>query len=177
VNETTELKSASNIALLAPVPLEHLVSALEVLATEEKVAFGSMAFLLFHDLDSKRHGLPVDVYIYASARETNPDASPFWRATYLKFVGSNESKPGSHPDGMKYRPKSTEKYALDNEGHWGIFWEVKDLRPATPKDWCPIAEMTGYGKKRRYGKPFVPEGPILIEHPGVKPTLMTPAAK
>lgn len=160
-----EPKNASNIALLAPVPLEHLFSALDVLKTESKVAFGSMAFLLFHELDAKRKGLPVDVYIYASGRAENLDGPPFWRATYLGFVGSKDSKPGSHPDGMKYRPKSTEKYASDNEGHWGIFWEVVDLRPATSKDWFPIAEMTGYGKKKCYGKPFAPEGPILIEHP------------
>jgi hypothetical protein len=162
-------KTASNIALLAPVPLEHLVSAFELLETEEKVAFGSMAFLLFHELETQRQGLPVDVYIYASARETVPHASAFWRATYLGFVPSNETKLGSHPDGMRFRPKSTEKYALDNEGHWGLFWEVTELRPATSKDWFPIAEMTGFGKKTRYGKPFVPEGPILIQHPAFAP--------
>jgi hypothetical protein len=161
----TELKTASNIALLAPVPLEHLISAPHVLETEEKVAFGSMAFLLFHELEAQRHGLPVDVYIYASAKETDADASPFWHAIYLGFVKSDGNKLGSHPDGMRFRPKSTEKYPLDNEGHWGLFWEVKGLRPTTSKEWCPISEMTGFGKKKRYGRNFVPEGPILIEHP------------
>jgi hypothetical protein len=160
-----EHKTASNIALLAPVPLEHLISALEVLETEEKVAFGSMAFLVFHELEFLRHGLAVDVYIYASAKEIGADASPIWSAIYLGFVESDSTKLGSHPDGMRFRPKSTEKYPLDNDGHWGLFWEVKDLKPATFDDWCPIEEMTGFGKKRRYGRNFVPEGPILIERP------------
>ena len=55
--ENAKLKTASNIALLAPVPLEHLTSALEVLEVEEKVAFGSKAFLVFHELDRQRKGL------------------------------------------------------------------------------------------------------------------------
>ena len=116
-----KLKTASNIALLAPVPLEHLISALEVLEVEEKVAFGSLAFLVFHELDKQRKGLPVDVYIYASAREDNRDAALFWRATYVGFVPSSG---GSHPSGMRFRPKSTEKYAIDNEGHWGLLSKV-----------------------------------------------------
>jgi hypothetical protein len=155
-------RSASNIALLAPVPVEHLVSALETLKSEERVAFGSMSFLVFHELDRQRKGLPVDVYIYGSAIESEPDGPALWRAIYIGYVESNG---GGHPKGMRFRPKSTEKYPLDNEGHWGLFWEVIDLRPATSTSWCPIGEMTGFGKKRRYGKPFVPEGPILIEHP------------
>ena len=107
----------------------------------------------------------MDVYIYASAREANSDAAPSWRATYIGFVPSSN---GSHPNGMRFRPKSTKTYALDNEGHWGLFWEVKDLKPTTSKNLFDIAEMTGFGKKRRYSKFFVPEGPILIEHPSAR---------
>lgn len=165
MNEAQGFDTAANIALLAPVPAEHLMSAMELLKTEEKVAFGSMNFLLFHELEAGRHGLPVDVYVYASGKEDCPDAAPFWRAIYIGFTPCSETKTGSHPDGMTYRPESTKKYALDNEGHWLVFWEVKDLKPASQEDWWPIDEMTGYGKKKRYGKSFVPEGPYLIEHP------------
>src|SRR4051795_3367134 len=133
---------ATNVALLAPVPAEHLVSALEVLKTQNKVAFGSAAFLVFDKLESLRHVQGVDVYIYASGREGYAKVSPFWRAVCLGFVPSNG---GAHPDGMKYRPKSTENYPQDNSGHWGLFWEVKDLRPAEADDWCPIPEMVPYG--------------------------------
>lgn len=118
------------------------------------------------NLTVNAYGLPVDVYIYASGRETELNAPRFWLATYLGFVHCKDSEPGSHPDGIKYHPKSTEKYPLDNEGHWGLFWEVKDLSPASQRDFRPIDETTGYARKRRYGKFFVPEGPILIEHPG-----------
>lgn len=165
MNEGKGLKTAANIALLAPVPAEHLKSALQLLKTEQKIAFGSMNFFLFQELDAKRHDLPVDVYIYASRKEDCPDAAPFWRAIYIGSIPCSETKPGSHPCGTKYRPESTLKYALDNEGHWLVFWEIRDLKPASQEDWWPIGEMTGYGKKRRYGKFFVPEGPYLIEHP------------
>jgi hypothetical protein len=157
--------TVANIALLAPVPAEHLKSALELLKTEEKVAFGSMNFLLFHELDLERQGLPVDVYIYASGKADCPDAPPLWRAVYTGFTPCSPTKHGSHPDEGKYRPDSTKKYSLDNEGHWLVFWEVIDLRPASPQDWWSIEDMTGYRKKKRYGKSFVPEGPYLIKHP------------
>jgi hypothetical protein len=165
VNEGKGLDTAANIALLASVPAEHLKSALQLLKTEQKVAFGSMNYLLFQELDAESHSLPVDVYIYASRKEDCPDAAPFWRAIFIGFTPCSETKPGSHPDEMKYRPESTKKYALDNEGHWLVFWEVKDLKPATQEDWWPIDKMIGFGMKRRYGKSFVPEGPYLIRHP------------
>ena len=72
---------------------------------------------------------------------------------------------GAHPQGMKFRPSSTGKYANDNSGHWAVFWEVEDLRPVPSSEWCDIAGLTGFGKKKPYGHPFVPEGPLLIECP------------
>jgi hypothetical protein len=151
-------KTASEIALLAPVPAEHLKSALDILKKKTKVAFGSMKWDVFNTLESHR---PVDVYIYASWQKACPSVQPLWRATYTGFV---KAKNGSHPDGMEFRPESTAQYALDNVGHWAIFWEIIELRPAHNNEF-EIAQMIGYGKKRRYGKSFVPEGPILIRHP------------
>ena len=115
--------TAANIALLAPVPAEHLKSALELLKTTDKVASGSMNYLLFQELEKERHGLPVEVYIYASGKEDCPEAAPFWSAKYIGFTPCSETRLGSHPNGMKYRPESTRKYAADNEGHWLVFWD------------------------------------------------------
>lgn len=99
MNEAKELDTAANIALLAPVPAEHLISAIELLKTEEKVAFGSMNSLLFYELEIEKHDLPVDVYIYASGRNDCPGAALYWRATYIGFTPCSETKPGSHPAG------------------------------------------------------------------------------
>jgi hypothetical protein len=61
--------AAVHIALLAPVPLQHLVSGQSVCAAEGRVAFGSRAWELFRELDSLRKGLPVDVYVYVYGDE------------------------------------------------------------------------------------------------------------
>jgi hypothetical protein len=58
--------TTATVALLAPVPLEHLVDGVEVCAREGKVAFGSRAWEVFKQLDEIRAEAPVDVYVYAS---------------------------------------------------------------------------------------------------------------
>lgn len=42
---------AGNIALLAPVPLHHLQDGYQVARQQGKVAFGSMKWELFRELD------------------------------------------------------------------------------------------------------------------------------
>ena len=61
--------SAKNVALLAPVPEEHLLDGVNVIHVEGRVAFGSRAWEVFRELDALRKGDPVDVYIYASHAE------------------------------------------------------------------------------------------------------------
>ncbi|MGF1520898.1 MAG: hypothetical protein ACFBSF_01085 [Leptolyngbyaceae cyanobacterium] len=47
---------------------------------------------------------------------------------------------------------------------WAIFWLVQDLEKlATP---IPISNFRGLDKKASYGDRFIPEGPLLVEHPG-----------
>jgi hypothetical protein len=152
-----ETQTAGNIALLAPVPLEHLLDAQQVLETEEKVAFGSQRYDLFRQLDKERNGQPVDVYIYASRREGQPEGETFWRATYVEHVKSDL---GVYPGDRRFRPKSTA-----GDTAFAVFWEVKALKPVAASEWCQPSGLTGFGKKKPYGQPFVPEGPILIQHP------------
>lgn len=70
--------SIADVALLAPVPFAHLVSAQNTLKCHGKVAFGSQNFQLFRQLELERGGLFVDAYIYASHREKFPDGEPLW---------------------------------------------------------------------------------------------------
>jgi hypothetical protein len=153
--------TARNVALLAPVPLEHLLDGQTISAKEGRVAFGSRAWEIFRELDDLRRGQPVDVYIYAS-RADEPTFEVAWHARYVGYV---ESFDGAHPAGMRYRPPSTGKYPTDNKGHWAIFWEVQGLRQLPARDRLRLADLTGSGKGKPYGRGFVPEGPILIEHP------------
>jgi len=105
--------------------------------------------------------MPVDVYIYASHSE-DPRAIASWHARY---IGQVDSISGAHPAGMRYRPCSTATNPSDNQGHWAIFWEVEDLRSLSNNERLALADLTGFGKKKAYGHGFVPEGPLLIEHP------------
>lgn len=92
-----------------------------------------------------------------------PRQSASWTGLY---VGQVESIGGSHPDGMRFRPESTAKYAEDNERWWAIFWHVVDLRELPKSEWKPVSRMTPLRGKKTYGHPLVPEGPILIQPVG-----------
>ena len=104
---------SNDIALLAPVPLEHLEDGMEVCQREGRVAFGSRAWEVFRKLDELRNGLPVDVYIYASHDPGIRRLVVSWSGIY---VGHVESVNGAHPEGMRFRPPSTGKSEDDNRG-------------------------------------------------------------
>jgi len=105
--------------------------------------------------------MPADVYIYAS-HDGPPQFEASW---YGRYVGHVEGVNGAHPAGMRYRPPSTGKYLADNEGFWAVFWEVQDLRQLPVGKRIPLADLTGFGKAKLYRSGFVPEGPVIIEHP------------
>jgi hypothetical protein len=148
-----------SVALLAPVPEEHLISGQETLSKAGKVAFGSKNWELFNKLVELLKGDECDVLLYASdaARPLNPPVAT-WSA---RFAGFTVAVNGAHKDGMKYRPTSTTKYPLDNQGSWAVFWEVTNLRPITPG--VKINLLRGFEKPRSYLKNFIPKGPILIQ--------------
>ena len=160
---TKSVTTASNVALLAPIPKEHLEAGRETVKTEGKVAFGSMKWETFRKLDELRVGMPVDVYIYESDGSGKFNSNASWRGRY---VGHKDSEFGAPPTAIRpFRPQSTLKYEGDNQGHWAVFWVLDSLEPAPPKEQIWVGELTGYEKEKAYGHSFSPEGPILIEHP------------
>ena len=153
------MSTSDRVALLAPVPLEHLADGAAVCRKRGKVAFGSRAWEVFRELDLLRQGQPADVLIYASHAGVSGPPRVTWRAEY---IGQVESRRGAHPDGMTYRPPSTAQYAGDNEGHWAVFWEVRGLRRLSDEELISIRDLTGFKAKSRYRAEFVPQGPILV---------------
>jgi hypothetical protein len=154
---------AFDVALLAPVPEEHLTSGLGNCHNHGKVAFGSRAFETFYELEHMRRGLTVDVYIYASHTKNPIGCQVSWRAIYIGFIKS-EDLPSKHEDYEDlYRPETTKQYSDDTRLYWPLFWEVTDLQEIATH--IPIHQFTGRGRKRPYQKIFVPEGPLLIEYP------------
>jgi hypothetical protein len=153
---------SQEVALLAPVPLEHLNDGSVVCEQQGKVAFGSRSWEVFRKLDELRNGLLVDTYIYASQSPGRPSFKVSWHAVYLGHV---ESINGAHPKGMIFRPPSTGNYEDDNFGHWAVFWEVAQLKKIPQQEQIFTGSFYGLNKRKRYKANFIPEGPILITHP------------
>jgi hypothetical protein len=155
------------ISLLAPVPLEHLRSGVDLLnrqrnTRERKVAFGSMAWEVFRELDAERNGAPVDVFIYASGDPSAERVEVSWRGRYIGHV---ESENGAHPNGMQFRPASTEKYPSDNKGHWAVFWEVDQLRELSASERLRVSEFESWAGTKPCKSNFIPRGPLLVISP------------
>ena len=155
-----EIINRADIALLAPVPLEHLISGLPVCKAAGKVAFGSNAFQTFRDLDLLREDLTCDVYIYPSDSGLFGKPKIRWLATYIRHVDSNN---GRHPDGMAYRPTSSEAYPSDNLGFWACFWEVSDLRELSSSDALSMNRLKGAKTAKSYVSGFIPHGPVIVD--------------
>jgi hypothetical protein len=155
VLQKSEAKTATHIALLAPVPSGHLTSALETLKSEDWVAFGSGNAKLFKKLESLRKGLDVDVYIYASSPSGDSPPEASWRARFIGIAHDSSAQSLT-----KFRPASTA-----NDTSSAIYWQVVELKRVPPPDRLKIADFTGFEKGKAYSSTFVPRGPLLIEHP------------
>lgn len=114
-------------AILAPVPELHLTSGLEAIAAQldsndllsdhvPKVAFGSMDFELFGEVEKLRGGKAIEIFIYASQAKGEQPLNPetTWRGLY---VGNVASRRGRYPGKSIYRPQST---AADTPT-WAVF--------------------------------------------------------
>ncbi len=145
------------IALLTPVPLEHLVDGREVCAQEGRVAFGSQAWEVFRELD--REGGPGTlVLIYASHSGALGRPRVTWSASYHQYV---ESRGGAHPERSRIRPPST---ITDTVGYWAGFYELKRLELLSEDEEIAIRNLSDRAG-RRYARDFVPEGPMIITEP------------
>lgn len=156
-------------AILAPVPELHLISGLEAIAAQldsdnlspdqlPKVAFGSMDFELFAEVEKLRAGKAIEVLIYASQAKGDQPLNPevTWRGLYVGYVPSRR---GRYPGKAIHRPQST---ATDSPT-WAGFWEVQELERL--KTALPIGNLRGKNKKTNFQARFIPEGAVLIEFP------------
>ncbi len=150
--------------LLAPVPLAHLMDGVDVCMAEGKVAFGTRVWDVFRELRIEA-GAGAPVLIYASHATTNVGPVVTWTARFADWV---PAVGGHHPDRDRYRPPSTQVEDEDRSGYWLGFWEVTHLRRLDNGEQIPISSLHDR-RGRKYGRGFVPEGPILLSgvHGGV----------
>jgi hypothetical protein len=154
---------APDVALLAPVPEEYLIEAVDVIAANGRVAFGSRSWEVFRRLDALRKSAPVDVLLYASHARSHPGSRATWRGVYVGHVDGNN---GAHPEGMRFRPPSTSRYREDNKEHWAVFLELSHVQPLPESAHVRTSDLRGLEKSKYFADGFVPEGPMLIERSG-----------
>ena len=129
------------------------------------MAFGSKLFELFREADEIRQGFPVDMFIYESNDYTTPvEPIVTWVAEYVK---SHETNDGALPEPDRERLRTPEmlEHPADRIGHWGVYWEVKNLRKLKEEEFIPIGNLHGPDRVKFYKKNFIPRGPVIIEHP------------
>ncbi len=151
-------------AILAAVPEIHLLSGVETIAKlkdessdEVKIAFGSMAFELFRQIDQLRNNKAVEMFIYASnpAGDQPLNSKVSWQGLY---IGHSPSRNGRYSGKARFRPPST----ATDKPTWAIFWELQELHPLSSP--IAIASLKGLGKKSNLTSRFIPEDPLLIEY-------------
>lgn len=166
------MQKMRTLAILAPVPERHLVSGLEAIAAQfdsdelppdqpPKVAFGSMDFEVFGEVEKIRGGKAIEVFIYAADAKGDQPLNPevTWRGLYIGYVGSRR---GRYPGKSIHRPQST----ATDPPTWAVFWELQELEPL--KKPVAIGKLRGKDKKTNYQPRFIPEGPVLIEYPTLR---------
>lgn len=150
------MKQSSEVALLTPVPLEHLESGEGVCEREGRVAYGSESGMVLSELAAAATDAECTVLFYASHATPAGPPTITWSG---RFVGLTGAKGGRHPDHDRLRPPST-----DSDGSWLVFYEVADLKRLEPSDQLPL-ETLKTPKAKKLAKAFVPQGPMLIENP------------
>lgn len=147
----------ADVALLTPVPQQHLESGLKRCAETGFVAFGTdsgMVLSKFRIAIDADH--PADILFYAS--ETSKAGPP--SATYRgRFAGYDGAIAGRAKKAWaQHRPPTTE-----HDGAWQSFYLVSDLQKLEIA--IPLSSLTKHGKKGKLAKAFVPLGPLIIETP------------
>lgn len=159
---TIEERLGHHFALLAPVPLEHLRSGLDVVARKGSVCFGSRSFEVFRKLDQLRKEEPIMTLIYPSHEDEGPkhNYEVSWLASY---VGQKESSNG-RPDDPTFRPPTTFDYPKDNAGYWSTFWFVRGLQELPVGKHVSIAKISKLTGGKFKAAPI--RRPIIVEVPG-----------
>ncbi len=146
----------THLALLTPVPVEHLISGLAVCAREGRVAYGSNNGLRLAELRHDLEGEECDVLFFASHESTSGPAKVTWVG---RFKGLREPRNRRHPEHKRLRPPTT-----DGDGAWMIFYEVSELRKLEPDETIPVASLKSTTGKK-LSKAYIPEGPLIVETP------------
>lgn len=152
-----------DFAILAPVPVFHLKSGADVATEHGYVAFGSMKWELFRELDKLRSGSDVAVLIYPSHEydEAKFTFEVEWSGWYIGHVDDPLSKRNDERSG--HRPRTTTG-PHDKPADWAVFWRVRDLCRLPSDHQVSIRELESF-KSEYWLKNAPPRGPVLAVRP------------
>jgi len=136
----------ADVALLAPVPIEHLRSAVGNSKSNGRAIFSTDRGETLEKLVKLSGEQTTKVYIYASG--TSIKGRVTWCAT---FEGIRD-QPNS-----EYRPGSTKTDTKSDS-----YYEVSDLRQLPEDQWIPIERFSGHGKPGHYASNYNPRRPTLV---------------
>lgn len=153
-----------HFSVLAPVPRQHLESAVDICRKTGHVCFGSDKWELFRELDARRQDDDVPVLIYASHNEDLADWGfvVAWRGIYIGSLEDTEAKYAEETAG--HRPPTTQQYRADNAAGWGVFWKVKNLVELPDSERREIREFQSFRTGRDRDN-AAPRGPEIIKRP------------
>ena|ERR1700722_2066759 len=139
--------------LLAPVPLVHLLSAIET-GMNRKVAFGSEKGQLFGKLRADV-ATGMRVWIYASKTGSeNLDPAKRQRVCFVGEFGGSTETGLSYSSLHEVRPPT----AKSSDSSWGLLWLVTNLQPIDPPRF--YSEFLSAKTGKRLAKE--PIGPMLV---------------
>ena len=151
------VEPTAGIALLTPVPAQHLESGLQICTETGLVAFGTDSGMVLSEFRlAVDEGHPADILFYASESSRAGPAVATYRGRFAGYDGAVGGK--AKKDWAKHRPPTTE-----HDGAWQSFYLVSDLRKLD----APIAltTLTKHGNAGKLSKAFIPLGPLIIDTP------------
>jgi hypothetical protein len=147
----------ADVALLTPVPSQHLESGLSVCTETGFVAFGTGSGMVLSEFRlAVDKGHPADTLFYASESSRVGPAAATYRGRFAGYDGAVSGRAKKH--WANHRPPTTE-----HDGAWQSFYLVSDLRKLdTP---IVLTTLTKLGAAGKLSKAFIPLGPLIIDTP------------
>ncbi|WP_234179294.1 hypothetical protein [Sphingopyxis sp. NFH-91] len=148
----------ADVALLTPVPSEHLISGEATCQQHGYVTYGTDAvdaMMLF--VQQIGDDATADVLFYASGTPVSGVPRATYRARFERYLGAKSD--GTAPaKEAAFRPPTTAP-----DGRWQSFYVVSNLtRLAVPIE---IRNLTKLSSTAKLKSNFVPRGPLVIETP------------
>lgn len=152
----------STMALLTPVPLQHLESGLDKCGETGLVVYGTDAAMALAEFASGvSDHVGADIFFYASEGASMGRPAATYHGKFAGFRGARAGR--ADKEWIQHRPDST-----SGDSAWDGFYAVTELRKLNQP--VPISQFSKWGAKRNLAPTFVPRGPTIVDAPVVDRT-------